>query len=62
MSILASSASPLSWMVLSVGRRTPFLPISRAAAAEEGAEPERELERDELEEEWWSFFEEEVDG
>jgi hypothetical protein len=35
------------------------LPISRVA--EEGAEPERELEREELEEEWWSFFED-VDG
>lgn len=60
MSILASSASSLSWMVLSVGRMTPFLPISKVAEA--GAEPERELEREELEEEWWSFFEEELDG
>ena len=60
MSILASSASSLSWMVLSVGRMTPFLPINKVAEA--GAELERELEREELEEEWWSFFEEELDG
>ena len=60
MSILASSASSLSWMVLSVGRMTPFLPISKVVEA--GAELERELEREELEEEWWSFLEEELDG
>ena len=53
-SILASSGISLSWMVLSACLTTPFFPKIDMV----GAEADKELAKEEDDEEWLSFFRE----